>query len=150
MSKHAAPVSVRLARGSDAWRVAELLTQLGYPTTAQAVAGRLVALADDPCHAVFVAESNDDVCGLIHVGLHRSLLAEREAEIEALVVDAAARGVGVGRALVEQAEQWAREQGCAAMGVRSRSERSGAHAFYTALGYVLIKTQLRFTRSLDL
>jgi GNAT superfamily N-acetyltransferase len=65
-------------------------------------------------------------------------LLEREGSlgrIVALVVDDSRRGAGIGRGLVAAAETEALRMGCDAMEVTSSRHRTGAHAFYRALGY---------------
>ena len=63
------------------------------------------------------------------------------AELIGLVVDSAARRRGLGRALVDAAEQWARSRGLTTVKVRSNVTRELSHPFYEALGYVREKTQ---------
>jgi len=75
------------------------------------------------------------------------LLADLGAEIGGLVVEEGWRGSGIGRRLMQQAEQWAQEQGCWAMHVRSNILRERAHRFYERLGYQSIKTQRVFRRT---
>ena len=64
------------------------------------------------------------------------------AEIQGRVVAERHRGTGVGRALVARAEAWAAERGPGVIRVRSRSTRTGAHEFYGALGYEVVKTSV--------
>jgi GNAT superfamily N-acetyltransferase len=71
-----------------------------------------------------------------------------QAEIAGLVVDETARGGGIGRRLLEAAEQWARSHGCRAIRVRSNVVREGAHAFYVREGFREIKTQKVFEKGL--
>ena len=58
-------------------------------------------------------------------------------------------GAGVGRLLVEAAEEWALERGFDIMGVRSNTLRLDAHAFYEHLGYRVVKTQKAFRKRLN-
>lgn len=65
------------------------------------------------------------------------------------LVDAEARRQQVGRALMEQAEAWAREQGYRQVRLRSGLHRTEAHQFYQAVGYTLTKTGHTFQKALD-
>lgn len=138
------PPTIRPAKPEDAGRLADLATQLGYPSTPQEITRRLVPISSHAEHAVFVAESEGEVAGWVHVYLHSLLIADTEAEIGGLVVDEARRGTGVGRLLMQQAERWALEQGCGSVYVRSNVIRTEAHKFYEELGYVRFKTQHAF------
>lgn len=144
-------MSVRIARASDAARVAELSGALGYPATAAEMAGRLAALLARPGeHAVFVSEDAvGRVQGWIHVATRELLEYPRCGEILGLVVDAAARRGGAGRALVGAAEQWVRDQALPAIMVRSNTLRAESHPFYERLGYARIKSQHVYRRPLD-
>lgn len=130
-----AAVSVRRAVDSDVAAIAPLLAHLGYPASAPDLPGRLARLraaGDD----AFVAELSDSVVGLATVHsrpvLHNALPV---AQLTALVVPPEMRGRGVGRALVEVAEQWARERGADRLVVTTALHRAEAPLFYERLGF---------------
>ena len=56
-------------------------------------------------------------------------------ELETVYVRSDLRGRGVGAALLEFVEAFARERGCYRVQLASRSERLDAHRFYRAHGY---------------
>jgi GNAT superfamily N-acetyltransferase len=141
-------VVARLARAKDAAPMAELATQLGYPTTLEQMRRRLAQVGRAEGHAVYVAVLDSQVVGWIHVSARPLVQVDRAAEIEGLVVDEACRGRGIGRLLIRQIEQWAREKGCDTIYVRSNIIRERAHVFYQDLGYENIKTSLTFRKTL--
>ena len=122
--------------------LAELSTQLGYPTTAAELEARLAAVASNDHAAVLVAtaDATDRPIGWVHVELKRTLVAPLTAQIMGLVVDAEARGGGIGRELLLAAEAWAARRGCRQMVVGTRITRERAHRFYSREGYSLQKT----------
>ncbi len=132
------PLRIRTARPVDAEALVRLLSQLGYPTDARAVARRVEHLETDERQEVLVADQDEDIVGLVVVDVaglvHRD---EPTARITALAIRDDVRGQGIGRALVDEAERIARESGCLEMLVTSgrRTERAGAHAFYRYLEY---------------
>lgn len=134
-------MEVRTMRAGHLGAVAALSEQLGYPVTEHELNGRFAALEGHADHRVVVAVDKLRVVGWTHVCLVDGLENARFAEIRALVVDAAARRGGVGRALVEEARRWAKAQGVAKLRVRSNVKRDEAHRFYPALGFKLAKTQ---------
>ncbi|HEX6533014.1 MAG TPA: GNAT family N-acetyltransferase [Gemmatimonadaceae bacterium] len=140
-------VEIRRARPDDADAIAELITQLGYPTTAPEVPERLAAL-DAESDALLLAVDGESALGLM--GLHRHRVAHRRgpvAYITLMVIASGARGNGVGRRLVEAAEAWARDRGCERLTVTSHEDRAGAHAFYQRCG--IPYTGRRFSKTLD-
>ncbi|MHB8963030.1 MAG: GNAT family N-acetyltransferase [Saccharofermentanales bacterium] len=64
----------------------------------------------------------------------------------ALVVDKNYRNLGVGRQLMESAEQWARQTGSIGVRLVSGFSREEAHRFYIACGYHLRKEQKNFVK----
>jgi len=129
--------------------LAQLCTQLGYPTTATAVRQRLTQMQPQANYAVFVAECHDiGVIGWVHAHLTQLVQADLQVEIGGLVVDANYRGSGIGRQLLLQVEQWAKQQGCKSIYVRSNIIREQAHVFYEKLGYSYVKTSLAFCKIL--
>ncbi|MGA7914961.1 MAG: GNAT family N-acetyltransferase [Candidatus Acidiferrales bacterium] len=140
---------IRLPRESDYARLAELAGQLTYPSTREEIARRLDGLKGSPDHAVFVAElAEGAVAGWIAVFVYRTLEAAARAEISGLVVDERFRSQRIGEGLLLRSEQWARERGCATIGLRSNVIRERAHAFYQRHGYQHVKTQKSFRKQL--
>ena len=73
-------------------------------------------------------------------------VADGIADGAALVVADAARGQGVGAALLHAVEAWARQQGYGTLYVRSNVVRGRAHHFYLREGYVEVKRQAVFRK----
>jgi GNAT superfamily N-acetyltransferase len=128
-------MQIRPARGADA--ISELLDQLGYPQDSPATtAARIQIWLDDPACAVYVADDDGEVHGVIAVQICRFF--ERDGawgRITALVVSDRVRGRGVGSRLVAAAESFAADRGCVRMEVTSADRRADAHKFYQGRGY---------------
>ena len=128
--------AIRDAIIEDAAMIAQLLDELGYPSTPDGVRQRLARLLPRDDTRIFVAERGAHVLGVL--GLHRMpVLTERNdiAMIIALVVADEARRTGVGRTLLERAEDEARLWRCGRIMVTSAERRTEAHAFYERMGY---------------
>lgn len=141
--------TIRAPRESDYARLAELAGQLSYPSTPQEIVRRLNGLQDSGDHAVFVAETaSGEIAGWIAVFVYRTLEADARAEISGLVVDERFRSRRIGERLLGRSEEWARERGCGAIGLRSNVIRERAHKFYERRGYQHVKTQKSFRKQL--
>jgi ribosomal protein S18 acetylase RimI-like enzyme len=141
MRATAPTLAMRPPRIEDATALAELSGQLGYPSSAQELEGRLAEVAGNDHAAVLVAtDASDRPIGWVHVELKRTLVAPLTAQIVGLVVDAASRSGGVGRELLRAAEALAADRGCRNMVVGTRVTRERAHRFYVREGYTLQKT----------
>ena len=142
-------ITLRPALPEDVPSLTTLCEALGYPSTENAVGERLAQMSHRPDHALFVAEhASAGIIGWVHVYVGLLLESGRQAEIGGLVVSAAYRRGGVGKRLMQRAEQWALAQHCLAVRLRSNLVREDAHAFYRALGYQVTKTSLTFRKAL--
>jgi predicted N-acetyltransferase YhbS len=142
-------VTIRPARPSDAGEIAQLTTELGYELTEALASERLSRILSRSDQQFFVASADARVVGWVHVVLAEYVDAEAFVVIGGLVVSANHRRLGIGRALMDRAEQWAREQECSIVRLSSSATRAAAHRFYEAIGYTNIKTQYSFIKPLD-
>lgn len=125
---------VREASGDDAAGVAALVSELGYPLD-EATAVQRIARGTE---RVLVCEHGGELLGLATVATASLLIyAHPIARLTALVVRASARRQGVGRRLVAESVEVARQLGCEGLELTSglRPERDDAHRFYEALGF---------------
>jgi GNAT superfamily N-acetyltransferase len=141
-------VLVRPARLEDAAEIANLSTELGYPTSEGEMKRRMEKLLQSVAYFLAVAEQESRVIGW--VAAERRLLLEsgERADIVGLIVTKNARRSGTGVALVNAAEAWAIQQGMRTMAVRSSVARLESHPFYERLGYVRAKTQHAYLKQL--
>ena len=126
----------RAATISDATGIAELMSDLGYPCTTDQMQKRLMALANDPAYVTFVATIDESLVGMIGAFVCRIYEQDKPiGRIIALSVNDRFRGIGIGRSLVQTAEQWIVARGASAVLVNSGNDRLDAHKFYERTGY---------------
>ncbi len=139
---------IRLATLEDAGAIAALLTELGYPASAEEIPGRLRHMLAEPGQNVLVAEERGRVIGLATVIMRHVIHDDAPvARLAALVVGEAQRGHGVGSAMLAETERIARQGGCSLIEVTSGLHRPEAHAFYRGHGYE--ERPRRFLKRLD-
>ena len=145
-------VKIRQATASDIPAMNELFRRdLCYEECRLEIVEKQFAGLDNSREAVFVAEAGDDsghIAGVIHVEKYNVLYFPTMANILGLAVAADFRRLGIGSALLKQAEEWARENGASSMRLNSGESRKQAHEFYRAQGYTDDKKQLRFIKDL--
>ena len=138
---------VRPATAQDAAGVATLLGVLGYPCDRSEAAARLRAIEDEPDQQILVADRHGCLLGLLALDLMYYLpLGARTCRITALVVADSEQRRGVGRLLLREAEQRARQAGAARIELTSATHRHEAHEFYRACGFG--ESALRFLKRL--
>jgi ribosomal protein S18 acetylase RimI-like enzyme len=96
----------------------------------------------DPRRSLLVAEEGGRTVGFAQVRLDDD--GPCSGRVETLVVDPAARGVGVGKLLMEAAEAWLRAHGADEVAIEVIEPNTGARRFYESLGYrPLLVTYIR-------
>lgn len=137
---------IRDAKPSDAPRLVELITELGHEITEKHVRRNLAALKKSG-ETPLVATLNKRVVAMC--GISRRVVIHRPAplgRITALIVSKEAQGEGIGRMLVDAAEEWMRKKGCQLVEITSNDRRAAAHAFYRHMGYE--RSSIRFFKKL--
>jgi GNAT superfamily N-acetyltransferase len=129
-------ITVRRGTDEDGAFIAELMEQLGYPTSLSQCEARLKHLAFSGSDLVLVAENNHEILGVLGIHLMPLLHADVDmGRITALVVREDVRGQGIGKSLVQEAERWAWAKGCTRIEVTSGDHRFRAHKFYESVGF---------------
>lgn len=132
----------RAARRDDLERVVELIAD---DTVAARRTGSygdahvrgFEAITASPDNELVVAESGGEVIGVMQLtfipGISRN--GAGRLLVEAVRVDRALRGRGIGRRLLEHAHARGRSRGCVLAQLTSDKQRPEAHRFYRSLGY---------------
>jgi GNAT superfamily N-acetyltransferase len=99
------------------------------------LARRLADLVDDPGHLVLVGAVDRAVCGfaLAHLGVSHA--EGTIGVLEGCYVEPAARGVGVGRLLLDTVVAWLGEQGCSGVDGTALPGDREAKNFFEAAGF---------------
>jgi GNAT superfamily N-acetyltransferase len=96
-----------------------------------AAAYRLAEAIGDDMAAVFVADVDGMIAGFATVyDEFDSVRFGHRAWVEDLAVDPHRRSQGLGKALLDEAKNWAREQGATHLELDSAQNRADAHRFY--------------------
>ena len=141
-------IKIRKVEIGDAEAVRDISAEgLGYCCDL-ALVQKKIAGVNEAREAVFVAETDGDVIGYIHVERYDVLYFETMANVLGLSVLEAYHKMGVGKALLFAAEDWARQNNIKMMRLNSGMNRTDAHGFYEHFGYVSEKDQKRFVKTL--
>ena len=97
-------------------------------------AGWLQALVECEASHLFLAKYNGEVVAMLTLGEYLAPTG-RKMWIEDVVVDTAARGLSIGRAMVEYAIGYARGLGSGALMLTSRPSRIAANALYRSCDF---------------
>ncbi|OBZ10565.1 hypothetical protein A8L34_18425 [Bacillus sp. FJAT-27264] len=147
---------IRKAHKSDAPELHRLMVQLiSKPLQLEEVEKRLDFIATSPIEELYVctgeksgdlAEGHERLLGALGFRVRENIEDyTRYGEISVLVTDKESRRLGVGRQLVEYAEELAAARDCIGTWLVSGTEREEAHTFYKKLGYEI--TGYRFVKA---
>jgi ribosomal protein S18 acetylase RimI-like enzyme len=115
--------------------LAVLLPQLN-PSLPIPSLDRLAAVVADPAVTLLVARDGPQIVGTAAVVVYITPIWLK-ARIEDVVVDQAARGRGVGEALVRECIEVARKSGAGIVELQSARSREAANRLYPRLGFEL-------------
>lgn len=121
---------------ADSEQIAQLVTELGYPTSAVQMRKRLEAVLSDEDYSTLVACEGERIVGFI--GSRLGPLYESDepyGQIMALAVATDHHRRGVGRTLIQAIESVLVERGVRVLVAASGNHRVEAHAFYEKNGY---------------
>ena len=141
-------IIIRTVKKSDAKRIASLSVQLEHSMSESEAKERLAVILKNKTQALFVAQDKSEVLGYVSVSANYELLNGVQCRIGGLVVDAQARGRGLGTKLMAKAEEWAKSKGSKTMKLNSNVTRVDAHRFYEKIGYLKTKEQAAFSKKL--
>ncbi|MEM7610212.1 MAG: GNAT family N-acetyltransferase [Pseudomonadota bacterium] len=95
-----------------------------------------IAGSSDNTRVLVAVSDNGDVVGLALLSLVAELLSgESSSHLEALVVDAAARGQGLGRRLLTEAQTLAKQAGARSMSLHAFARNTLARGLYESTGF---------------
>ena len=149
---------VRAATPIDAEAIAELMFAL-WPdeplaelrsACEETIAGRPASTMP---LALFVAEDSERrIIGFVEVGLrsHADGCDGRQAVgfVEGWYVKPAHQRTGVGRALIEMAEEWSRARGCIEIGSDTWLDNEGSELAHRAIGFEVVDRCVHFRKAL--
>ncbi|MCE6073587.1 GNAT family N-acetyltransferase [Agrobacterium vitis] len=140
-------MEIRPAIKSDFPMLANLMTELGYPSSVEDIAMRMDVMAGRDDYAAFVSVDQTIVSGMIGLSVSPSFYRSGlGGAIIALVVSPDFRGRGIAASLIAYGEQWLRDRGADRVTINPSNHRLPAHRLYHRLGYE--NSGIRFTKAL--
>lgn len=142
-------IEIRSVTMQDAVHLCRIAKEeMGYSCTVESMKERILKLQPQR-EEVLVAVIGDQTVGFIHMEIYQPVYLEPMVNLLGLAVTKAHQHSGIGTALLNAAEAWARKQGITTMRLNSGKEREDAHRFYEHLGYHKSKKQFRFIKKLS-
>ena len=131
-------IIIRQAETGDISALTELMNELGYTTTMDEMKTRFENIQNHPDHKTFIALTDSKISGM--VGVTKNFSYEQNGiyvRVLALVTHSRFRKRGIGKKLMEVAENWAKEIGAekVLLNCGNREERAIARLFYEKIGY---------------
>lgn len=150
---------IRKAILSDAKAIAEIYKfDLGYETDINSIGKKLYVYSlvhymdENQREAIFVAELENEleneVVGVIHIEKFETLYYKPIANVLSLAVKEKYHRKGIGKALMDEATEWAKKNELDEIRLESACHRKEAHEFYRAIGFDNEKNQIRFLKKL--
>jgi len=145
--KRTVDFSIREATASDATAIWRLnCNEMGYQYSLEKTAQNITKLLRSNTDKIFVAVSEGSVVGYVHANDYDLLYAPHMKNIMGIAVSSEHKQQGIGRALLQQVEQWACKTGATGVRLVSGLSRTDAHEFYHRCGYSGDKEQLNLKK----
>lgn len=108
----------------------------GHEISEDGMRNRLELVKSSPIDELYVCEINVVMQGVLGFRIRENIEeVSRFGEISILVTSSSSRRIGIGKAMMEYVDKWAKEKGCIGTWLVSELDRVEAHRFYKSLGY---------------
>ena len=148
-------VAIRQAMPRDAKAWCELRHTFWPQGSREQHAGEIAAFfagkAKEPLVVLLAEGKAGEILGLAELSIRscaEGCVTDRIAYLEGWYVVPSARGQGIGRALVEASETWARAQGCQEFASDTGAENESSAAAHHAVGFAEVALVRCFRKSL--
>ena len=138
-------ITIRLAQHPDLTSIVRMLADDPLGALRENVSAPLLQayedafrdIQGDPRNTLIVADRDGEVVGCLQLTFIPGLSHQgaARAQIESVRVDKAVRGEGLGKRLIEDAVQRARDHDCTMVQLTTDATRSDAQKFYEGLGF---------------
>ena len=140
-------MNIRILTQSDSLAWAQLRKELWPHETDAEHTSEIKRICDNPEMICFGAFENNRLVSLIELSLRNIVdgcLSSPVAYIEAWIVNQEHRGKGIGRAMMEKAKSWGKENKCIEMGSDTEISRSESIDIHLALGFEEVDRVVNF------
>ena len=120
--------------------------EMGYDYPIQDTKEKLIQLSQSHYDQIYVAVIHNKVVGYVHANDYDTIYAPHMKNIMGIAVSKDYKRQGIGKALLNEIEKWAKDTGAKGIRLVSGSSRKGAHAFYHQCGYSGDRTQLNLKK----
>lgn len=140
-------ICIREARISDSKFIWVLNCQeMGYVYPLEDTTERINSILSSENDRIFVAVCDNTVVGYVHICSYDLIFSPPLKNIMGIAVCQQYKRRGIGRSLLEKAEQWAIQEKAAGIRIISGATRSEAHEFYRKCGYSGDKLQINLRK----
>lgn len=138
---------IRECKIEDAKELSDLNTkELGHYYPVEDVKYKLERLLKSDKDKILVATVQDTVVGYVHANDYDVIYGAHVKNIMGIAVSNEYKRCGIGKAMLEEIEKWAKETGAIGIRLVSGSTRLGSHEFYRRCGYNGDKQQINFKK----
>jgi GNAT superfamily N-acetyltransferase len=147
-------ITIRTAStaASDVSGLTDLINQwdnLESKVTSDFVREKLSGILKNKKSAVLVAENNEHkIIAYVYLFEVPFLEGDSPVELHSVLVDKNYRGQGIGKLIMQKAEEWAKSVGYKKIILSSRIQLEKAHGMYEGLGFTKYKQSFFFSKKL--
>lgn len=121
---------------------------LGYACSLETIKTQLEKLHKQEEHLLWVFEKEEKVVGFLQAQEYENVYLGSGLLLHTLVVSPLQQKEGIGKAMMQALENFAKSKNLSFVRLHSGEEREKAHLFYASLAYVCEKKQKKFMKYL--
>ncbi|MCL2480939.1 MAG: GNAT family N-acetyltransferase [Spirochaetaceae bacterium] len=138
-------IQFRNIKKQDIEKMVQMSAEVGYEVRYENFSERINELIKNSNIAIIVATNEENkIVGWIQLEISSFIFSDKTCNILGVFIDKNYRGNQIGRKLIVQAQEWAKEKGCLFFRICSDITRIDSHAFYKHMGFKHIKTEQIF------
>ena len=128
----------------------QMSAEVGHEVRYENFSARINDLIKNDSLSIIVATNEKNkIIGWIQVEISNFIFSDRTCNILGVFIDKNYRGNKIGRKLIEEAQEWAKQKGCLIFRICSDISRIDSNAFYKHIGFTPIKTEQIFSRRIE-
>lgn len=136
----------------DTWL--NLTLELWPDESSEARRNSLIAILQSPREAGFLIVNDAEIAiGFMNLSLRYDYVAGANtspvAYLEGIYLKSESRRQGIGRYLIEYAQQWGREQGCSELASDALLENTASYEFHRQVGFQEVERIVTFIKPID-
>ena len=143
-------IQFRKIKKQDIESFIDICKDIGYDLRYENISNRIRDLSKtETSDLILAVDESKTILGWIQIEICNFILIEKCANIKGLFIDKKFRGRKIGKMLINQAYNWAKQNNCTGITISTHKSRIDSHDFYTHIGFKNLNVHSTYYKALD-